>query len=313
MPPPSTTPPREGSPARDSTGEPTHGKEELASTGAGSSIPATNVAGEGATSQVLVTDPLLAHQMDVDATIEETAKDAAAEAAKVDADEATKDVHEEAAKGSAGEAAEAYLEKRVEEMQVWFNEAWQELKTGREQLRQRWDELLLKQTDVEKGPCRSRGGTCRQAPRDKDEEVEKLVAQQTQELEQEHKKTLDALVLDHVGKLKEAINGAEAAEAAKNELAGKVEKLEVDLEKHSKEVSTLKSDRDKTAYTLAELQVTISDKTKQLSAANDSIADLKLKLTTLEESLEGSRAREKTLAKDLQDEKKLLESAAATY
>nr|XP_020157212.1 tropomyosin-like [Aegilops tauschii subsp. strangulata] len=149
--------------------------------------------------------------------------------------------------------------------------------------------------------------------RGKDEEVEKLVAQQTQELEQEHKKTLDALVLDHVGKLKEAINGAEAAEAAKNELAGKVEKLEVDLEKHSKEVSTLKSDRDKTAYTLAELQVTISDKTKQLSAANDSIADLKLKLTTLEESLEGSRAREKTLAKDLQDEKKLLESAAATY
>ena len=41
--------------------------------------------------------------MDVDTTIEETAKDVAAEAAKVAADEATKDAHEEATKGSAGE------------------------------------------------------------------------------------------------------------------------------------------------------------------------------------------------------------------
>jgi hypothetical protein len=64
---------------------------------------------------------------------------------------------------------------------------------------------------------------------------------------------------------------------------------------------------------LAELQTTISDKTQQISATNDSIADLKLKLTTLEESLEGSRAREKTLAKDLKDEKLLLASAAATH
>jgi hypothetical protein len=92
-----------------------------------------------------------------------------------------------------------------------------------------------------------------------------------------------------------------------------VEKLEAELEKHRKEVSTLKSDRDKTVYTLVELQVTISDKTKLLSEANDSIADLKLKLTTLEESLKGSRAREKTLAKDLKDEKLLLASAAATH
>jgi hypothetical protein len=42
--------------------------------------------------------------MDVEATIEETAKDAAVEATKVAADEATKDAHEEAAKGSAAEA-----------------------------------------------------------------------------------------------------------------------------------------------------------------------------------------------------------------
>jgi hypothetical protein len=64
---------------------------------------------------------------------------------------------------------------------------------------------------------------------------------------------------------------------------------------------------------LAELQVAISDKTKLLSEANDSIADLKLKLTTLEQSLNGSRACEKTLAKDLKNEKLLLESAATTH
>jgi hypothetical protein len=92
-----------------------------------------------------------------------------------------------------------------------------------------------------------------------------------------------------------------------------VEKLEAELEKHRKEVSTLKSDRDKTVHILAELQVAISDKTKLLSEANDSIADLKLKLTTLEESLNGSRAREKTLDKDLKNEKLLLESTAATH
>ena len=111
---------------------------ESAGTGAGSSTLATNVAREGVTSQALaigrplafmhspfllcgfplcsfrlefqtwfhlvsppqLLDLPLADQMDVDATIEETAKDAAA---KVAADEAAKDVHEEAAKGSAGE------------------------------------------------------------------------------------------------------------------------------------------------------------------------------------------------------------------
>ena len=92
-----------------------------------------------------------------------------------------------------------------------------------------------------------------------------------------------------------------------------MEKLELELEELKKEISKLTEDRDTANRTLADLQVTISDKTKLLSEANDSIADLKLKLTTLEETLEGSRAREKTLAKDLQEEKKLLESAAATY
>nr|XP_020170553.1 uncharacterized protein LOC109756107 [Aegilops tauschii subsp. strangulata] len=188
------------------------------------------------------------------------------------------------------EAAEVDFQKRVEQTQVWFAEAWQELRTGPEQLSQSWDELLLKQSDIEKAQeeaaqqaaaedarlrercvgldaheedLAAREEALAAKLRGKDQEIENLVMQRTQELEQEHKKTLEALVLDHTGKLKETINAAEAAEAAKNELAGKVKKLEADLEDHGKEILMLKGDREKTLYDLAEMQTTISEKTKK--------------------------------------------------
>ena len=47
------------------------------------------------------------------------------------------------------------------------------------------------------------------------------------------------------------------------------------------------------------MQAAMSDKIKELSSANESIADLTLKLTTLEKSLESSKAHERALAKDL--------------
>ena len=114
--------------------------------------------------------------------------------------------------------------------------------------------------------------------RAKDEEIEKLVAQRTQDLMQKHQEALDALFLDHAGKLKEAADRVEAAEATRVELVGKAENLEMDLEKLDKEISTLKGDIEKTLYDLAEMQTTISDKTKLLSKANESIDDLRLKL-----------------------------------
>nr|XP_020166433.1 muscle M-line assembly protein unc-89-like [Aegilops tauschii subsp. strangulata] len=219
------------------------------------------------------------------------------------------------------DTAKAGLQERVEQTQVWFMEARQDLKASQEQLGQQWNELLLKQSDIEKaqeevaariakedGELREHRisldtqeedlATCEEALaaklRGKDEEIEKLVAQQTQELEPKHKDALAALVLDHASKLKEAVDAAEAAEAAKSELAGKVEELGAELEKHSKEV-------------------TISDRNKLLSEDNDSIADLKLKLTTLEETLASSRAREKTLTKKLEDEERLLASTATEH
>nr|XP_040258442.1 titin homolog [Aegilops tauschii subsp. strangulata] len=126
----------------------------------------------------------------------------------------------------------------------------------------------------------------------KDEEIEKLVMQQTQELERKHKDALDALALDQ---------------------ADKVEKLELEREELKKEVSKLTEDRDRANCTLADLQVTISDKTKLLSEANNSINDLKLKLDTLEETLSEVKAREEALNKALESERQLRKDDAAAH
>ena len=86
--------------------------------------------------------------------------------------------------------------------------------------------------------------------RAKDEEIERLIVQRTQDLSHKHEEALDALALDHAGKLKDAVDRAEAAEATRAELASKVEKLEVNLAELTKEISTLKDDREKALYDL---------------------------------------------------------------
>jgi hypothetical protein len=48
------------------------------------------------------------------------------------------------------EATEANFQKRVEETQIWYAEALQELATGREQLSTEWNDLLLAKSDAEK-------------------------------------------------------------------------------------------------------------------------------------------------------------------
>ena len=124
---------------------------------------------------------------------------------------------------------------------------------------------------------------------------------------------LDALALDHAGKLKEVVDRAKEAEATRIELASKVEELEASLDELTKEISMLKDDREKALYDLAEMQTTISDKTKLLSKANDSIVDLKLKLETQEKMLSESQARELTLTKELADEQLLLQTAITSH
>jgi hypothetical protein len=92
----------------------------------------------------------------------------------------------------------------------------------------------------------------------------------------------------------------------------KAAKLEADLKVNGERLSTLESERAKVTHTLAEMQVTISKKTELLAAANNSIEDLTLKLNTLTGTLKGAKKREKALAKELQKEKNLLQSAVAT-
>nr|XP_020191231.1 nucleolar and coiled-body phosphoprotein 1-like [Aegilops tauschii subsp. strangulata] len=104
--PPSITPPKGASPARAPTTEPTRTEEEEVSFGAGGSVSATNVGGEGTTSSHLGTDPPSTDQEDIDTVIGEVGKDVEAEAAKIAAGEAAKSAAEEATKGLAGETGE---------------------------------------------------------------------------------------------------------------------------------------------------------------------------------------------------------------
>lgn len=134
----------------------------------------------------------------------------------------------------------------------------------------------------------------------KDDEVQALIAKQTQELEQAHKEILAAQVQEHAAKLKESADAVAAATTAKTDLEAKVRKLEEDLAGGYKEIATLKDVAQKVTHTLGELQTRLSSKNQELSKATDAAEDLKTKLATLEENLESGKTREAILVKDLE-------------
>nr|XP_020158140.1 myosin heavy chain, clone 203-like [Aegilops tauschii subsp. strangulata] len=205
---------------------------------------------------------------------------------------------------AAVDKAEADLEERVAQTQAWFCEAQEGLKAAQDELAERKRELILKQADVEKAQehqalldSQEEDLTAREEAlaatlRGKDKEVEKLVAQGTQELEQRHKDTLDALTLDHAGKVKE---------------------LELERDGLNKKVLELMEEKDTANGALADAQAAVLVKAELLSKANDSINDLKLKLDGLEGTLSEVRAREETLTKDLEEEKRLRRDGTAEY
>ena len=88
--------------------------------------------------------------------------------------------------------------------------------------------------------------------------------------------------------------------------------LEMSLKMSEERVAALNLAREKDAHTHSELQVRLSDKGQELTAAKDSITDLELKLSTLTESLDGVRNHETKLKEDLRAERALLYSAAVT-
>nr|XP_040256440.1 uncharacterized protein LOC109744165 [Aegilops tauschii subsp. strangulata] len=215
------------------------------------------------------------------------------------------------------EKAEADFEESVAQTQVWFGEARDELRAAQGELEEHERKLIRKQADIEKAREVTKDlsakdeatrqqqkalldsqeedlAACEQALaatlRGKDEDIEKIVAQRTQELEQTHKDALNALALDHAGKVKE---------------------LELERDGMKKEVLELTEERDTTNRALAYAQAAVSDKAKLLSEANNSINDLKLKLDGLEGKRSEARAREETLNKALEDEKQLRSNDAA--
>ena len=147
----------------------------------------------------------------------------------------------------------------------------------------------------------------------KDDEIQELITKQAQELEGIHRETIQALVVEHAGKLKEAVEAAEAAKSVKTNLDARVKELEEKLAASSSEIHVLKESAQKAAYTLGELQSSLSSKNTELQAAGDVNADLKLKLSTLEGTLEIAREKERILLGDLEDEKKLLADAEEKF
>ena len=91
----------------------------------------------------------------------------------------------------------------------------------------------------------------------------------------------------------------------------KVAQLEAGLKESGEELATLKREREKDALTLGELQGLLAERSKELSTAKDSNADLELKLATLTQMLDGAREQEAALAEKVKADEALLASAAA--
>ena len=76
------------------------------------------------------------------------------------------------------------------------------------------------------------------------------------------------------------------------------------------ELAALKSEREKDAAAHGELQGRLAERSKELSAAKDSNADLELKLVTLTQTLDGAREQEVALKEKIKADEALLASAA---
>ena len=89
--------------------------------------------------------------------------------------------------------------------------------------------------------------------------------------------------------------------------------LEADLKASGEELAALKREREKDAAPHGELQGLLTERSKELSAAKDSNADLELKLATLTQTLDGTREREVALSEKIKADEALLANAAAAH
>ena len=116
--------------------------------------------------------------------------------------------------------------------------------------------------------------------------------QRTSELEQRHKEALNAQAQVH---------------------AAKVEELEAERDGLKEQAVKLSQERDMLNSALTEAHGAVISKAGELSEANNSIKDLKLKLEGLEGMLSEAQAREGSLAKDLEAEKQLRKNETTNH
>ena len=205
--------------------------------------------------------------------------------------------------------AEVDFKACVGETQSWFHQTREEQRAFREELAKRDVELTMKMADIEKAQEKvanlaaaaeatrnqhqatlnsqeedlaAREAKLTAALRGKDEELEALVTRRTRELEQRHKEALNAQGQVH---------------------AGKVEELEAECDRLKEQALKLSQEQDMLNSALTEAQGVVVNKAGELSEANNSIKDLKLKLEGIEKVLSEATTREGTLAKELEAEK----------
>ena len=193
--------------------------------------------------------------------------------------------------------AEADFQARVAEAQTWFHQSREEQRAFQEELAKRDAELIMKMADIEKAQeeaanlaaaaeaarnqhqaaldSQEEDLSAREAKlaatlRGKDEELEALVERRTHELGQRHKEALDAQALAH---------------------AGKIQELEVERDGLKEQALRLSDEKTRLNCALTEAQGVVISKTGELSEAQSSIRDLRLRLENLEKTLAESSAR----------------------
>ncbi|KAM3330611.1 hypothetical protein ACQJBY_027042 [Aegilops geniculata] len=194
------------------------------------------------------------------------------------------------------------MEKRAEELRELNQEALRSLAEERRQLDEARTAFILEKAEAEEQQRLAAAGLAAR---------EGELAQQKASLAS-HEEEVAAREQALGGALKEARDAAAAAETAKEALEARVVQLDADLRTSGEELAALKQEREKGAHTLGELQGRFAENIKELDAAKDSNADLKLKLNTLSKALDSTKEQEVALRKEVANNEALLESAAVT-
>nr|XP_020151905.1 translation initiation factor IF-2-like [Aegilops tauschii subsp. strangulata] len=286
------------------------------------------------------TRPPSADREDIDTVIEDVAKDAAAEADKIAAEEAAKGAAEDAAKGSAGESGKAAAEeagtastRAPTDGEVFDEEVLaaaglevvnepsaggggsqeerllQAMSANLQKLqalhRARQDKIRSRMAVVDKveADFKERVTETQAWLRDAHQELKDIQG----ELAQRHQEFLlqqaDFEKAQELAREQAAKRHKEALDAQALAHAGKVKELETEHDGLKEQALKVAKEKDTLNGALVEAEGTVLGKAEELSKANDSIKDLKLKLEGLEGTLSEVRAREGTLTKNLEKER----------